>query len=136
MVTQITIDNLFRKADSKLKKEAVSKLQRDYDNYRMAVVDIKNIKPPSGYATSSQREMYHKSKFRNENIIKTLKLFLNQVGWNKSASAIYLYIINGPTGSTDYYHGVTEGFMPFSGSEWKKRIVIKAFRDKFSYMRS
>lgn len=128
MITQTTIDNLYKKADSEIEHDAVARLARDFDNYRMSVANTKSIKSPSGYASSSERDMYQKRKFRNEDVIKTLKRFLNQVGWNKNSSAVYLYILNGPTGSVDYYHGASEDFMPFAESEWKRRTVIKVFK--------
>ena len=125
MVTETTIDNLYKRASNELEHNAVAKLCRDRDNYRDATT--RKIKPSTGYVSSSEREMYQKAKFRNENTIKTLKRFLDQVGQNKSNPAIYLYIINGPTGGADYYHGVPENFMPFSGSEWKRKMIIKQF---------
>jgi len=132
MITQTTIDNLSKKANGNYNQKAAVRLQHYYKLYQDEVAESKKIKPGEGYQTSSERDAYSKRRFRNEDTIKTFKRFLTQVGWNKSSPAIYLYIMNGPTGSVDYYHGQTTPFMPFSGSEWKRRIVTNAFKSKLS----
>jgi hypothetical protein len=132
MVTVTTIDNLQKKASTDLEKRAVEELKRHLSSYTSAKSETKSIKLGSGYKTSSEHDAYRKAKFRNENTIKTLKRFLDQVGWNKSKKAIFYYIINGPTGSVDYYHGLSREWSSYDDSAWKKSIIYKAFKGRLS----
>lgn len=124
MFTETTLQFIKKRAKSSDELKAIDQLVQSFERYKETVSSFKKYKPDySGYRSSSSREEDYKFKSRSEATIKNLKQHLQSIQTHKSDSLVFYYILSNPSRSWDYYHGESQAFLQFEGSEWKRKYV-------------